>query len=51
MSRVWDQFLTSNDKEHIKATPGPRSIGFGLNPALLRVDNYRSVVGNSYFRF
>ncbi len=43
--RVWDRFLTEQDKAHlgiVKRTP----VGFGTRPALLLIDNYRWVLGD-----
>jgi maleamate amidohydrolase len=43
--RVWDRFLTEQDKaqlEMVKRTP----VGFGTRPALLLIDNYRGVLGD-----
>lgn len=45
MTRIWEEYLSPRDKDHLAATPGPREVGFGTNPALLLIDNYRSVVG------
>lgn len=43
--RVWDRFLTEQDKAHLAATTH-RRIGFGTRPALLLVDLYRWVFGD-----
>ena len=43
--RVWDRFLTEQDKAHLAATQH-RRIGFGTRPALLLVDLYRWVFGD-----
>ncbi len=43
--RVWDRFLTEQDKAHV-AAKGPRAVGFGEKPALLLVDLYRWVFGD-----
>ncbi len=43
--RVWEQFLTEQDKAHlgiVKAT----GVGWGDRPALLLIDNYRWVLGD-----
>lgn len=45
MSRVWDQFLTDQDKQHLANFP-KRQGGFGDRAALLLIDNYRGVVGD-----
>ncbi|OGP18973.1 MAG: hypothetical protein A2038_02705 [Deltaproteobacteria bacterium GWA2_57_13] len=43
--RVWDPFLTEQDKAHVAMKP-PKSIGFGPKPALLLIDLYRWVFGD-----
>ncbi len=43
--RVWDRFLTEQDKAHV-AAKGPRTVGFGEKPALLLIDLYRWVFGD-----
>lgn len=43
--RVWEQYLTSQDKAHLALKPG-KSIGFGEKPALLLIDLYRGVFGD-----
>ena len=43
--RVWEQYLTDQDKAHLAMT-GPREVGFGRRPALLLVDLYRWVFGD-----
>jgi maleamate amidohydrolase len=43
--RVWDRFLTEQDRSHL-AMHAPRRIGFGTNPALLLIDLYRWVFGD-----
>ena len=40
--RVWDKFLTEQDKAHLALVPHKAS-GFGDNPALLLIDLYRWV--------
>jgi nicotinamidase-related amidase len=45
MERVWDRFLTEQDKAHVAMKP-PRPIGFGKKPALLLIDLYRWVFGD-----
>lgn len=44
-ARVWDRFLTDQDKAHLAVSPHPRW-GFGERPALLLVDLYRWVFGD-----
>jgi maleamate amidohydrolase len=45
--RVWDRFLTEQDKEHLAATGrGTRRLGFGSKPALVIIDMYRAVFGD-----
>jgi maleamate amidohydrolase len=43
--RVWDQFLTEQDKHHVDGR-GRRPVGFGEQPALLLIDLYRNVFGD-----
>ncbi len=43
--RVWDKFLTSQDKAHL-AQSHHRTVGFGQKPALLLIDLYRWVYGD-----
>ena len=43
--RVWEQYLTEQDKAHLDMT-APREVGFGKRPALLLVDLYRWVFGD-----
>ncbi len=43
--RVWEQFLTEQDKAHL-ALSNNRTVGFGSRPALLLIDLYRWVFGD-----
>jgi nicotinamidase-related amidase len=43
--RVWDRFLTEQDKAHL-AMSRDRRVGFGSRPALLFIDLYRWVFGD-----
>src|SRR5436853_6506030 len=43
--RVWDRFLTEQDKAHVASKPA-KPIGFGKRPALLLIDLYRWVFGD-----
>ncbi len=43
--RVWERFLTEQDKAHV-AAKGARTVGFGDKPALLLIDLYRWVFGD-----
>ncbi|MFQ5681934.1 MAG: isochorismatase family protein [Candidatus Binatia bacterium] len=43
--RVWDRFLSEQDRAHVVLKP-PRAIGFGKKPALLLIDLYRWVFGD-----
>src|SRR5581483_10015293 len=43
--RVWDRFLTEQDKAHVAASVR-NPVGFGNNPAVLMIDNYRWVIGD-----
>jgi maleamate amidohydrolase len=45
-NRVWDEFLTDQDKAHLAASAPTRRRGFGRNPAVLSVDNYRKALGD-----
>jgi nicotinamidase-related amidase len=45
MARVWDRFLTDQDKAHL-AQAKDRRVGFGRRPAILNVDLYRWVFGD-----
>lgn len=44
--RVWDKFLTERDREHL-AKSKRQPVGFGERPALVLVDLYRWVFGDS----
>src|SRR5581483_4946711 len=44
--RVWDRFLTEQDKAHLAALSRDRRVGFGTRPALLFIDLYRWVFGD-----
>src|SRR4029453_12512893 len=43
-TRVWDPYLTAQDRAHLAASP-ERRVGFGRSPALLLIDLYRWVFG------
>jgi nicotinamidase-related amidase len=43
--RVWEKFLTEQDKVHLALVPH-KPVGFGDNPALLLIDLYRWVFGD-----
>jgi maleamate amidohydrolase len=43
--RVWEPFLTPQDRAHLAASPD-RRVGFGQSPALLFIDLYRWVFGD-----
>jgi maleamate amidohydrolase len=43
--RVWEPFLTPQDRAHLAASPD-RRVGFGRAPALLLIDLYRWVFGD-----
>lgn len=45
-TRVWDAFLTEQDKAHLAASPPTRRRGFGRKAAVLSVDNYRKALGD-----
>ncbi len=44
--RVWDKFLTEQDKAHV-AMGEHKEVGFGEKPALLLIDLYRWVFGDN----
>jgi len=44
--RIWDRFLTEQDKAHLDIFPPPPVYGFGERAAVISVDNYRRVVGD-----
>ena len=44
--RVWERFLTEQDKAHQALRSGDRRIGFGQKPAVLLIDLYRWVFGD-----
>jgi nicotinamidase-related amidase len=44
--RVWERFLTEQDKAHLAASPAKGRYGFGQRPAVLSVDNYRKAIGD-----
>lgn len=44
-TRVWDPFLTEQDRAHVELHPAPRK-GMGSHPALLLVDLYRKAFGD-----
>ena len=46
MGRVWDPFLTEQDRAHLALRERPRK-GFGQRPALLLIDLYRAVYGDA----
>jgi len=46
VERVWDAFLTEQDKAHLAASPPKGRYGFGTRAAVLSVDNYRKAVGD-----
>ena len=43
--RVWDRFLTEQDKAHL-AHSRDRTVGVGRRPAVLNIDLYRAVFGD-----
>jgi maleamate amidohydrolase len=45
MPRVWEPFLTDQDRAHLASAPDCR-VGFGDRPALLFIDLYRWVFGD-----
>jgi nicotinamidase-related amidase len=46
--RVWEKFLTERDKAHLRIRESrPKRTVFGSKPAVLNIDNYRSVAGDA----
>jgi maleamate amidohydrolase len=45
--RVWDKFLSERDKRHLSTVKEPPRVGFGSNPALLLIDNYKAGLGEA----
>ncbi|HLG74706.1 MAG TPA: isochorismatase family protein [Chloroflexota bacterium] len=45
MARVWDAYLTEQDRAHVRLKDDQR-LGFGQRPALLMIDLYRWVFGD-----
>jgi nicotinamidase-related amidase len=45
-TRVWDAFLTEQDKAHLAASAPTRRRGFGSKAAVLSIDNYRKALGD-----
>jgi len=46
MARVWDQFLSEQDRAHVAASKPKRRYGYGTRAAVISIDNYRGVVGD-----
>ena len=44
--RIWDRFLTEQDKQHAASRGRKERIGFGDRPAVLLIDLYRWVFGD-----
>lgn len=44
--RVWDKFLTEQDKAHVAIRGTRQKKIWGSKPAILNIDNYRSVAGD-----
>jgi maleamate amidohydrolase len=44
--RVWEKFLTEQDKAHLGIRGRGKKQIWGSRPAVLNIDNYRSVAGN-----
>lgn len=43
--RPWDRFLTERDRQHLAVVGDLAPVGFGRQPALLLIDNYRAALG------
>jgi maleamate amidohydrolase len=44
--RVWDRFLTEDDREHLAQMKPKTPTGFGTKAAVLSLDNYRGAIGD-----
>lgn len=44
--RIWERFLTDQDRAHLAAKGALALFGFGSRPAVLSIDNYRQVIGD-----
>jgi maleamate amidohydrolase len=44
--RIWDRFLTEQDKQHLARSRPKTPYGFGRRAAVLSVDNYRAAIGD-----
>ena len=44
--RIWERFLTDEDKLHLSERQRPREPNFGSRPAVLYIDLYRGVFGD-----
>ena len=44
--RVWDRYLTEQDKQHLARSRPKTPYGFGRRAAVLSVDNYRAAIGD-----
>jgi len=44
--RLWDNFLSEQDKEHLRGARARPGFGFGSRPVLISVDNYRNAIGD-----
>ena len=43
---VWDDFLSEQDKAHLRDARARPRFGFGARPVLISVDNYRNAIGD-----
>ena len=46
MARVWEDFLTEQDEDHLGIREHSAKKIWGMKPAVLNIDNYRSVAGD-----
>jgi nicotinamidase-related amidase len=46
MTRIWDSYLSDQDKAHVAKGGQRPAFGFGTKAAVLSIDNYRAVVGD-----
>ena len=46
MDRIWDKFVTEQDKAVFQAAGYGKSIGYGKRPALVVIDVHYSFIGD-----
>ena len=50
MDRIWDKFVTEQDKAVFQAAGYGKSIGYGKRPALVVIDVHYSFIGDERIR-